>query len=253
MKSTFITLSLLALAAAAPAAIVIPVTGWVTTNGDATFTGGSASTSSPSVTGLPGDTIAANFATVTLADGEALTLTGSITLTGSAGGNQFRFGLFDGDNPVTTGNGSGFVGFNADAPSSATGGLKFGDGTAANPFSGGASTTITSMSNPGGAAPAGIALDYSLTITRDGANLDVEASISNTGGGGTWSSTSGVFEDYATTQYTYDSVAFLMGGSIGGTTASYSNVTVTYNNIPEPATGLLSGLALFILLQRRRK
>ena len=233
MKSTIVSL-LGATLATALTCQADPVTGWVTAVGDALFSGGSEATSSPSVTDLPQDTIAANFPTVNLQDGDSLTLTGSVLFTGTANSNQFRFGLFDGDNPVTAGDGSGYVGFNADAPNNGTGNLKFGDGTATNPFSSSAGTDITSMSNPGGAAPGNIAIDFILTITRDGDNLDLEASVSNTAGGGSWSSTSGVVQDYSTTQYTFDRVAFLMGSGVGGTTAEYSNIDVTLGDFSPP-------------------
>lgn len=257
MKSaiTIVACFLLALAVSAPPVFAIPVSGWVTTNGDATFTGGSEATSSPSVSNLPGDAIAANFPVVTLADGDALTLMGSVTFIGGTniGGNQFRFGFFDSPGPVTGGVGSGYIGINADAPSGTTSAIKFADGTQTNPFSGTASTIIAPMSNPGGAAPTGTAIDFFLSMARDGNNLDLEATISNTAHGGTWSSSTGVVQDYATPGgFTFDSVNFLMGSSVGGNSANYANVSVTYAQIPEPTAGLLMGLGLMGLLGYRR-
>ena len=217
-----------------------PVTGWVAIIGNAGFSGGSEATSSPSVTGLPGgDTIAAAIPSTTLSDGESIALGGSVTFNGSVGGNQFRIGLFNSPAPPAAGSGSGYIGINADAPSSGTGAVKFGDGTATNPFSGTASTNIGSLSNPGGTAPAGSAIDFSLTITRDGGDLDVEASLSNTAGGGSWAC-SATIQDWtppAGFNYRFNSVAFLMGNSIGSTTATFSNITVTGGEPPADTDG----------------
>lgn len=205
-----------------------PVAGWVIFAGDAAFTGGSEATASPSVAGLPADTIAASFPAVNLADKESIVLNGSVTFAGSAGGNQFRIGLFNGPSPVVTAQGSGYAGINADAPSSGTGAVKFGNGTASNPFTSAASTAIAPMSNPGGAAPGGIPIHFSLRITRDGDNLDIEANLNNVAGGGTWTSTSGVVQDYASPGgFSFNTAAFLMGASVGGTTAHYTNIDVS--------------------------
>lgn len=223
-----------------------PVTGWVRTNGDSVFTGGSESTASPVVTGLPGDTIAANFTTITLVDHESVVLTGSVTFDGSAGGNQFRIGLFNGPSPVVEDVGSGYVGINADAPSTGSGGIKFGDGSATNPFSGGASSVIVSISNPSGTAPANIPISFTLTVTRDGDNLDLEASLSNKDDGGTWSA-SGTADDWEPpVGYTFDfnTVSFLMGGAIGGASADYSDLDVTKVEFDSDNDGMWDGWEL---------
>lgn len=245
MKSTVIALSLLALASSAPAALV---TGWVTTNGDAGFVGGSEATGSPVTTDATGDTIAANFPAVTLADGDSLILTGSVSFNSILTGNQFRIGLFDGDDPVTTGDGLGYVGIYAQAGTTAGGPVNSANGTATNPFSGGAATVIGTMTNPANAAPSGSTIAFNLTIVRDGANLDVAASYDN---GGAYNSTVSINSTAAVpASFTYNSVAFLMGGSLNATQANYTNVDVT--SVPEPSISLLGALGALALIRRRR-
>lgn len=245
MKSTLTALSLIALASSAPAALV---SGWVTTNGDAGFAGGSEATGSPLTTDADGDTIAANFPAVTLGDGDALILTGSVAFNRVLVGNQFRIGLFDGDNPVTTGDGLGYVGIYAQAGTTGGGPVNSANGTATNPFSGSAATVIGTMTNPANAAASGSTIAFSLTIARDGANLDVAASYDN---GGAYTSNVAIDNTPAVpASFTYDSVAFLMGGSLNATQATYTNVDVTY--VPEPSAALLGALGALALLRRRR-
>ena len=213
---------------AAVLADAAPVVNWVTINGDAGFSGGSAATASPSVNGLPGDTIAAGFPVHTLATGESITLTGAVTFNGSIGGTQFRIGIFDGTSPPVAGNGSGYIGIYADAPTTTTGTIKYSDGSATNPFSSSASTTIGTMSNPGAAPPGNIPITFSLKITRLGGNLEAEAALVNTAAGGTWSTTGTAnWTPPAGYNFRYSTVAFLLGNSIGATTAAFSNIAVS--------------------------
>lgn len=217
----------------------VPVEDWVCIVGNAGFTGGSAATSSPSVTGLPADTIAAGFPSVTLVEGASLTLTGSVTFNGSAGGNQFRIGLFHTANPPVTGTGSGYIGINADAPSSSSGAVKFGNGTQTNPFSGTASTVIGPLSNPGGAAPGGTPIDFTLSITRDGSSLDLEAALNNTGGGGSWT-TSATIQNWTPPtgfNFSFNAAAFLLGGSIAASTGAFTDITVSGGSPPVDTDG----------------
>lgn len=224
INPTIAALSLLAFASAAPAASVV---GWVTTNGDAGFSGGSEATNSPVTTDADGDTIAANLSsTITLADGDSLTLTGSVSFNRTLAGNQFRIGLFDGDNPVTTGDGAGYVGIYAQAGTSAGGPINSANGTATNPFSGTAAAVLGPMSNPGNSPAAGTIIEFSLTITRDGANLDIAANFTD---GGAYNSSVSL-EDKAVAYYSFNSVAFLMGGGLNATQAVYSNIEVTTGN-----------------------
>jgi hypothetical protein len=213
-------LSLIAFASAAP------VQNWVTTNGDAGFSGGSEATSSPVTTSADADTIAANFPAVTLADGDFLTLTGSVSFNHSLVGNQFRIGLFDGDDPVTAGDGAGYVGIFAQAGTSAGGPVNSANGTETNPFSGAAAAVLGTMSNPGNTPAAGTTIEFSLTITRNGAKLDIAANLTD---GGSYNSSLSL-EEQDLAYFTYDSVAFLMGGTLNASQAVYSNIEVTTGN-----------------------
>jgi len=200
-----------------------PVANWVTTNGNTGFSGGSAATASPITTDADGDTIAANFTAITLADGDAITLSGSVQFNASLAGTEFRIGLFDGDNPVTAGDGNGYVGFYASAPTTSTVGLFSANGTQTNPFSSSAASQKSTMS-AGGSAAANTSLAFSLTITRVGANVNLSANIA---GGSYSSSGSALLVAPSPGSFTYDSAAFLMGGGLNATQATFSNIQVT--------------------------
>ena len=81
--------------------------------------------------------------------------------------------------------------------------------------------------------------DISYTLTMNGGNMTVAATLSN---GATWSTTITGLEDV-----TFNKVGFMTDGSPG--TAGVKNITV----IPEPATATLSLLALAGLAARRRR
>ncbi len=93
-------LAVLVLMLGANMAGATPVTGWVELLPDATFDG-TETTNAPVVTSN-GATIGANFTPTTLVnDGDFIELTGSVSFDGTARGDQFRWGLFHGDDPLT--------------------------------------------------------------------------------------------------------------------------------------------------------
>ena len=204
-----------------------PVEGWVTITGDAGFSGGSAATNAPVTTDADGDVIAANFSTTTLAnDGDFIELTGSISLDVPLVAEQFRWGLFDGDNPVTAGDGTGYVGYWIGAPltNPSFGRLGSANGSGTNPFSSSATTQLATASGTEPVVAANTPLAFVLTIVKNGANANVSGSITDGAAYNvTWSVT-----DTAPSpgSLTYDSAAFLMGGSLDGGAATFSNIEV---------------------------
>jgi len=226
------------------------VINWVTTNGDAAYTAGTAATNSPVTTDADGDSIVGSFSGVTLAEGDTITLTGALNITGNTGvipGNQIRWGLFDAPGVPATGNGSGYVGVWAAASSN----IHSANGSTANPFSGSASTTIAAGS---GTAPSyGSTYEFLLSITRvDATQISVSGSLEDAGSGSSlmsWSETTGT---PAGGSFTYDSVGFLLGGTTNATQATFSNVDATMTSVPEPSA-LLFGIVGALALTRRRR
>ncbi len=262
MKTKLTLLALTLSAATCPAATV---TGWALIfdgDNDTSFTGVSATTASPVVNDAHKSSIAANFPTVTLADGQSLTLTGTVSFSSALVNSQFRWGLFDGDNPVTTGQGDEYAGFFSTAPTAAQSnnsiwfndadaGLvhPFDTGNAGGPYSAG---QIAAMSAPSTTPAANTPLNFTLTVARNGSAFDVSASITD---GNTYTSTGGATGVSPNINgFTFDSVAFLIGGSTSG---SWNNVNATFSNIdvtfvPEPSAALLGGLGMLALMRRRR-
>ena len=207
-----------------------PVVNWVTTNGDAGYSGGSESTNFPITTDADAETLVGSFPAVTLANGESIQLTGSVTITGNTGvipGNQFRWGLFDAPGVPTTAVGDNYVGVWATAPAGGTADLVVADGSTNNPFSGSASTKVVSAEDPEGNAPQfGSALTFGLTITRiDATRISVAATLSAAGGLSIqWPATT---TNASPASFTYDAVGILLGGSLNATSATFSLVEVS--------------------------
>ncbi len=236
MKTSLTLIALTLCAATCPAA---PVTGWALIfdgDNDTSFTGASATTASPVVSDAHKSSIAANFPAVILEDGQSLTLTGTVSFSVTLVNSQFRWGLFDGDNPVTAGQGDEYAGFFSTSPSISQtnnsiwindpdAGLvhPFDTGNAGGPNS---ASPITAMSAPTTTPVANTPLNFALTITRNGSALDVSASITD---GNTYTSTGGATGVAPNINgFTFDSVAFLIGGSTSG---SWNNVNATFSNI----------------------
>jgi hypothetical protein len=230
-NTILVALSSLAFAAAAPADSVAGWVGIFDGDGNASITG--ADTASPVVSNAHRSSIAANLpTTVTLADGDFIKLTGSASFNKTLASTQFRVGLFDGDDPVTVGDGQGYAGVYIQAGTNVGGPVDLGDGTATDhPFSSGAATQIGTMSNPNNTPEANTTIDFTLTITRHGNKLDIAGSFTD---GGAYHSTVDL-QDVGSTYYTYNSAAFLMGGGFeAGLEATYSDIEVVTGKAPEP-------------------
>jgi acetyl esterase/lipase len=204
-----------------PHADPAPVTGWVAISGDAGFSAGSAATASPVTSDADADAIAANFPPLTLADGEFLRLSGSVTLNAPLAADAFRLGLFDGDPPVTAGDGGGYAGIWAGAPGSSASVIASGNGSGgSHPFD--PSTTLGPV--PAAATlPANTPLDFSLMIARNGGNLDVAVGFSD---GGSYRPSQNLL-NLPATNFTYDRAAFLLGDALDATQASFSKLRIT--------------------------
>ena len=172
-------------------AATIPVTGWVNIfdlDSNFAFVGGSEATNSPVHTDARKEAIAANFSTTTLAnDGDFIRLTGSVSFSLDVTGHKaFRWGLFDGDNPVVAGDGTGYVGYQVELPVPAPGNarLRSGNGTGGVPFSSSAFVDDLGAASPenlpaDGTIVGGTVLDFALTVVKNGATANVSASVTD--------------------------------------------------------------------------
>ena len=158
-----------------------PTSGWTTIYGDSNFSGGSAATASPVTTDADGDAIAANFGQVTLTDGGFVRLTGTATFNAPLAGDSFRIGLFDGDNPVTAGDGNGYTGIRAGAPATANTSIAVGNGTGSHPFENASSTTLGPIPAAAATVPANTPVGFNLMIARNHDKLDIVASFTDGG------------------------------------------------------------------------
>ena len=207
-----------------------PVTKWVATNGDTGFSGGSAATNSPITTDADAETVVGSVPAVMLTIGDTIVLSGLVTITGNAGampGNQFRWGVFNAPGVPVTGVGSNYVGVWATAPAAGPATLVTANGSTANPFSGSASTTIASARDPeGDTSQFGSALTFGLTITRlNATEISIAATLSN--GGALLIQGPATAAPASPSSFTYDSVGFLLGGTLNASSASFSMVEVT--------------------------
>lgn len=197
-----------------------PVSGWATLSGDAGFAASSAATSSPATTDADGDAIAANFDPVTLADGRFIRLTGTVTVNTPLAGNQFRIGLFDGDNPATAGDGSGYSGIWAGAPDTSSAVIAASDGSGSgHPFD--PATTL----GPVPAAttvPANTPVGFSLFIARNGKRLDIATSFADAG---SYRPAQNLL-NVAVSKFAFNSVALLLGEGLDATAANFSDIAV---------------------------
>lgn len=206
-----------------------PVTNWVTTNGDAEFADGSEATNSPVTTDSDAETIVGSFPEVTLATGQSITLTGSVVITGRTGvipGNQIRWGLFEAPSTPETGAGSNYIGVWAAANTSPAN-IRSADGSTTNPFSGSATTVISTASSDGGATRYEEILTFSLTITRfDDTQITTSGTLTNgVDFSAEWAETN---SPASPANFVYNSVGILLGGTTDATKAAFTNIDVDY-------------------------
>jgi acetyl esterase/lipase len=210
-----------------------PASGWVTILGDAGFSANSAATASPVTSDANGDAIAANIGPADLTDGGFVRLTGTVTFNAPLTGDKFRIGLFDGDNPVTTGDGSGYTGIWAGAPATADTSIAAGNGTGSHPFEIANSTTLGPMPAAAAIVPANTPVDFTLMIARNGDKLDISARFTDRG---SYNPSQNLL-NLTAANHAFDSVAFLMDSNLNATRASFSNIGITRGTVL-PSAGL---------------
>jgi acetyl esterase len=205
-----------------------PTGGWVTISGNAAFATGSAATASPIINDADADAIATNFTPVTLTDGGFVRLTGSVTFNAPLAGDQFRIGIFDGDNPVTAGDGNGYTGIWAGAPSTSATSISKSNGSGNHPFENAASSTLGPIPAAAATVPANTPVEFTLMVARNGNQLDIAASFS---AGPSYRQSQNLL-DLTENNYTFDSAAFLMDGNLNATQAAFSNIKITLGKVP---------------------
>ncbi len=200
------------------------VTGWTSIFGDAGFAEGSSLTGSPVTTGADGDSIAANISSMSLGDGEHLRLTGSVSIDAPLSGGNFRLGLFNGDDPVTAGDGSGYAGIWAEAPGTGASNIANGDGTGSDhPFETASASILGTVPGSSGTVPANTKIDFSLMISRVGSSVDVTVDFTD---GGSYRQSQNLL-NLPLSVWDFNSVAFLMTENLNATSASFENVRMT--------------------------
>ncbi|MBK1855044.1 alpha/beta hydrolase [Verrucomicrobiaceae bacterium 5K15] len=205
-----------------------PVSEWVKIFGDTSFSGMSATTSSPVTTDADGDGIAAHFTDVSLADGQFIRMTGSVTFDTPLSGSNFRIGLFEGDNPVTEDDGNGYVGIWAEAPATAATKIAAGDGTGTNhPFETATSLILGPVPAADAMVPTNTPIEFTLMIARNGNNLDISTNFTDHG---TYDQSQNLVNQ-TVAKYNYNCVAFLMTGNLNATQASYSNIEISGGSV----------------------
>ena len=249
----------LVLGASVAGAATIPVTGWGNIfTGPGTFTAGTDATNSPELVGDPNvaaaDSIAANFTPTTLTNnGDFIELTGSVTFATDMRGDQFRWGLYDGDDPLITpivASPSGWQGYFALGPRVGGSGLGTGElfsidgtqGTSTLPMSTFESNGATKLGENAISGtntylfnwvPGGTLLNFSFRVQKTTSGADVTAILDDGVVGkldimGT-ESVSGA----TLTTLDFDSVAIFVGKLFGaGSVSTFSNIEITTGNAP---------------------
>ena len=186
-------------------------------------------------------------ASVTLAVGQTLTVSGQLVLTGGGGGDtQYRFGVFnDGGNFASNANYAGGY-FHNVSSNIFSAGTDSGSPLSTNGNAAGQSATdVRSGSFDKDSTTA---FTYSLAITRDSAStVDIVSNLS--GGDGNFSETF-TANNRTTTNFTYNSHVWLFGGSSNLNQGSFSNVE--FNVVPEPSALTLAAIGLVGIFRRRR-
>lgn len=226
----------------------VPATGWATIFGDAGFSASSETSDSPVTTDATADAIAAAIPQVNLADGDFIRLSGSVSVNAPLTNANFRIGLFNGTQPVTPGNGSGYVGIWAEAPATVDTKIAAGNGSSANhPFETAAGSTLGPIPAASATVSANTPVAFTLMISRNGNSLDLTARFSD---GGSYEQEQNLLNQ-AVSSFDYNRVAFLMTGNLNATQAAFSNIGITTGRvladpIAEPPRGGFTGTIHYI-------
>jgi hypothetical protein len=267
LRRNFVIPAIVALAAIATASVTraatftLPVEGWVVHNGTSTVS--DAGTDSPTFTGGDNITAMGTFPEIELLnDGDYLTFTTTLTMASRSGGvgantlnTQLRVGLFDGPDGPIVANDVPNVGFIIEYTNQPAGGLIREQTSLLQtaPFVG--PTNIGNGSadadSIAGANPPPV--NFTLTLTRNGGELDLTGQISGDNHLANYSVlgySSATFPmDGA---FTFNRVGLFLGDNVNAATASLTDATIT-TNVPEPSTGILLAIvAIGSLLTGRR-
>ena len=234
-----------------PNAAVVPISG---ANTDSPVFGDGTTPNSAQAAWIGGQFGAAGSPeSVTLAIGDTLTVSGSLTLTGGTNNSaQFRFGAFNSGGQLAASSGlnwsSGLmhvIGSTGDLFQARTDNAFISTGGNAVDLNG--VTTRTGAFDGDSTLP----FIFSMQITRHSATtVDVVSLI--TGGDGSFSEEY-VEDDHTPANFTYDSVGLLFGGSSSVEQATFSGVQYEVTSIPEPSAVFLSLTGILLGSVRRRR
>jgi hypothetical protein len=239
-------------------------TDWVVHNGTSTPSG--AATNDPTFTGGDNITVMGAFPNIELQnDGDYLTFTTQLNLANRSGGvgantlnTQLRVGLFDGPDGAIVANDVPNLGFIIEYTNQPAGGLIREQTSLVqqNPFNsptniGNGSADSDSIA---GANPPPV--DFELTLTRNGGELDITGKIS---GGSHLANYSLLGYSSATFPlngtFNFNRVGLFLGDNVNAATASLADAKVV-TNVPEPASLVLIASTMlggmFVARQRRR-
>jgi hypothetical protein len=224
-----------------------PVTAGLNTDSPSFGDGTASSAQSLWMTGRFGTV--ATPASVNLAVGQTLIVSGQLVISGGAGaGNQYRFGVFDDGGKFDSDETSDWPGgwihqADTDIFKARTTGTFIS--TTGNAVAQGATKTSTGTFNKNSTNP----FTWNFSITRDTATtIDLVSSL--TGGDGALDQEYRV-DDVTTSVFTYTTAAWLFGGSSSVDQGTFSNVA--FNVLPEPASAWMFvwGAGLIAALRHR--
>lgn len=194
-----------------------------------------------------------NVGGYSLAVGDAITFSGTFTMTGNStsAADQLRIGMLYSNG---SSNNIGLLGYwfgNADATTIGTLREKTSPASAVDILS-------TSGTSAPGFASTGVAFTstgsytFSISYLRTASNaLSISWLLSN---GGTYVLTKSISDTTVVSGFTFDTVGILTGGGVNATQISFSNLAITY--VPEPSTWALVGIAglpFLVLAVRKRR
>jgi hypothetical protein len=237
----------LAVIASAPvtraATFTLPVDGWVVHNGSSTVS--DAGTDSPTFTGGDNITAMGTFPEIELLnDGDYLTFTTTLTIanrSGATGANtlntQLRVGLFDGPDGAIVANDVPNIGLIIEYTNQPAGGLirEQNNPAQTSPFVGPVNIGNGSADADSIAGANPPPVNFTLTLTRNGGELDLTGQISGDSHLANYSvlgHSSATFPlDGA---FSFNRVGLFLGDNVNAATASLADATIT-TNVPEPA------------------
>lgn len=200
-----------------------PLANWVTIFGEESLLEGSEVTASPRLINADAQAIAAGFDEVILENADFMELAGSVTFDRELPGSAFRFGLFGGGSPVSTGNGTGYRGVWSAAPATVDTSIVAGDGSgSSHPFESAGATTLAPLPGASQALAADTPLNFTLRIARNGNEYDLSTTLED--GVGYHSSQNLLNQPLPSVGF--DRAAFLATSDLAGAEMRFSDLTL---------------------------